>query len=67
MLKYLGIKEIDTLNELSNHIEKENCVCLCVYVCLCAYVHEFMGWEDPLEKGKATHSSILAWGIPWTV
>ena len=26
-----------------------------------------MGWEDPLEKGKATHSSILAWRIPWTV
>ena len=25
------------------------------------------GWEDPLEKGKATHSSILAWRIPWTV
>ena len=25
------------------------------------------GWEDPLEKGKATHSSILAWWIPWTV
>ena len=25
------------------------------------------GWEDPLEKGKATHSSILAWSIPWTV
>ena len=23
------------------------------------------GWEDPLEKGKATHSSILAWRIPW--
>ena len=23
-----------------------------------------MGWEDPLEKGKATHSSILAWRIP---
>ena len=22
-------------------------------------------WEDPLEKGKATHSSILAWRIPW--
>ena len=28
---------------------------------------QFLGWEDPLEKGKATHSSILAWGIPWTV
>ena len=26
-----------------------------------------MGWEDPLEKGTATHSSILAWRIPWTV
>ena len=27
----------------------------------------FLGWEDPLEKGKVTHSSILAWRIPWTV
>ena len=26
-----------------------------------------LGWEDPLEKGKATHSSILARRIPWTV
>ena len=26
-----------------------------------------LGWEDPLEKGKATHSSILAWRIRWTV
>ena len=25
-----------------------------------------VGWEDPLEKGMATHSSILAWRIPWT-
>ena len=25
-----------------------------------------LGWEDPLEKGKATHSSVLAWRIPWT-
>ena len=25
-----------------------------------------LSWEDPLEKGKATHSSILAWRIPWT-
>ena len=24
------------------------------------------GWEDPLEKEMATHSSILAWEIPWT-
>jgi len=26
-----------------------------------------LGWEDPLEKGKATHSSILAWRIPWLI
>ena len=25
-----------------------------------------LGQEDPLEKGKATHSTILAWRIPWT-
>ena len=24
-----------------------------------------VGWEDPLEKGMVTHSSIFAWGIPW--
>ena len=26
----------------------------------------FLGWEDPLEKEMATHSSIFAWRIPWT-
>ena len=26
-----------------------------------------LDWDDPLEKGKATHFSILAWRIPWTV
>ena len=30
------------------------------------WVHA-LGWEDPLEKGEATHSSILAWRILWTV
>ena len=25
-----------------------------------------LGWEDPLDKGMATHSSILPWEIPWT-
>ena len=28
---------------------------------------QYLGWENPLEKGKATHSSVLAWRIPWTV
>ena len=26
-----------------------------------------LGWEDPLERGTAIHSSILAWRVPWTV
>ena len=26
-----------------------------------------LNWDDPLEKGKAAHSNILAWRIPWTV
>ena len=26
----------------------------------------YLGWEDPLEKGSATYSSILVWRIPWT-
>ena len=27
---------------------------------------ETQGWEEPLEEGMATHSSVLAWRIPWT-
>ena len=27
---------------------------------------QFVGWEDPLQKGTATHCRILAWRIPWT-
>ena len=27
---------------------------------------QYLGWEDPLEKGMATHSRILAWRTPWT-
>ena len=27
---------------------------------------QYLGWEDPLEKEMATHSSILVWRIPWT-
>ena len=27
---------------------------------------QLLGWEDPLEKGTATHSSVLAWKTPWT-
>ena len=33
---------------------------------LVAQLVKNLGWEDALEKGKATHSRILAWRIPWT-
>ena len=33
---------------------------------MCETQVHFLGWEDPLEKGLSTHSSILAWRIPWT-
>ena len=32
-----------------------------------AMQEDSLSWEDLLEKGKATHSSIVAWRIPWTV
>ena len=28
---------------------------------------QFLGWEDPVEKGTASHPSILAWRSPWNV
>ena len=31
-----------------------------------AMLDRSLGWEDPLEEGVATHSSILAWRFPWT-
>ena len=56
------------------------CVCVCVHarMCLASLVAQMvknlpamqetrvqsLGWEDPLKKGKATHSSIRAWRIP---
>ena len=40
---------------------------VCVYVSRTQVSHIYIcGWEDPLEEGTATHSSILAWRIPWT-
>ena len=51
------------------------CVCVCIYTggsdgiesaCNAGDLGSIPGWEDPLAKGMATHSSILAWRIPWT-
>ena len=36
-------------------------------ICNAGDLGSTLDWKDTLEKGKATHSSILAWRIPWTV
>ena len=36
-------------------------------VCSAGDLGSNLSWDDPLEKGKATHCSILAWRTPWTV
>ena len=41
--------------------------CKRIYLLMQEMWVQSLGWEDPLEKEKATHSSILAWRIPWTV
>ena len=48
------------------------CVCVCVYGFPCSSVVKEsacsagdLGWEDPLEREMATHSSIIAWKILW--
>ena len=63
---------------MNGNINKNRCVCLFIcHIYLVAqlvknrpavqetWVHS-LGWEDPLEEGTATHSSILVWRIPWT-
>ena len=39
---------------------------ICQYRRLQEMLAQLLGWEDPLEKEMAAHSSILAWRIPWT-
>ena len=63
-----GVTELDTTEQLSllllgfpdSSVGKES-------ACNSRDLGLISGWEDPLEKGKTTHSSILAWRIPWTV
>ena len=50
----ISVKKLITLYALSAHT--------CTEICIV----DFSSWEDPLEKGMATHSGILTWRIPWT-
>ena len=63
------------LSEISQN-EKDK-YCLILVICVAQTVRNLpvmqktwvqsLGWEDPLEKEKATHSCILAWRIPWSL
>ena len=53
--------------DLSNEVKTLDVWCLTFSACSVEDLVRSLGWEDPLEKGTATHSSILAWRIPWTM
>ena len=78
-LQSTGLQESDLTYPLNNHIY--NCINICIYInwgfpggsvlkesaCPMQETQDrSLGREDPLEKEMATHSSILAWRIPWT-
>ena len=55
-----GCKELDTIEQLSLSFPKYSPAKEESWI-------QSLGWEDPLEKGTATHFGILAWRIPWIV
>ena len=69
----LNVKRLLLIKENEISQVKEFSVFLCMGASLVAQMvknlpamQENLGWEGPLEKGMVTHSSILAWEIPWT-
>ena len=81
-MKYRSLCIVSSTNGEIMLIYARVCVCVCVCVCVWnSLVVQLVknppamqkiwvrsvGWEDPLEKEMATHSTIAAWGIPWTV
>ena len=67
----------DTIGSLSLFLGVSFCMCVCIYIWASLVVQMIKnlpamqetwirGWEDPLEKGMATHSTVLAWTVPWT-
>ena len=67
----MGIKTTQSLHQPGLHFAIYSLKCLVAQMvknlpALQDTQLRFLGWEDPLEKEMATHSSILAWRIPWT-
>ena len=59
-----GHRESDTTERLSH---MDTCVASLVAPAMQETWVQSLGWQDTLEQGRATHSSILAWRIPWTI
>ena len=70
-MKLSILKESETLYYKASRVRKNWVLILCVLLSKLPVMQETplqsLGWEDPLEKGNVTHSSTLAWRIPWTV
>ena len=70
----LSVTITQKLNISFNNFLKKTCHWMVLFTCVLKNPPAMwetwvwpLGWEDSLEKGMATHSSILAWRIPWTV
>ena len=60
---------LNTCQEIKDK-KKKNIICFSSDAQIlesCSFIGDFPWWEDPLEKEKATHFSIMAWRIPWAV
>ena len=76
-LKYISIDQVKLLSKSGIISPLESPSCFFIWASLVAQMVKnppamqdtwvrSLSWEDPLEKGKATHSSVLAWRSPWT-
>ena len=76
---HLVLLNWSTLFHMPCSYSQSCCICVCIILmgfpggsegkesaCNAGDLSSIPGWEDPLEKGMATHSSILPWRIPWT-
>ena len=61
-----GHKELDTTEQLKKKRKKNVAQTVKNPIAMREIWVQTLGWENPLEKGMATQSSILAWEIPWT-
>ena len=63
---FQGLHKVDSNDPPPGPVSRQNCVFVENPPAIQETWVQSLGWEDTLEKQMATHSSILAWRIPWT-